>query len=82
MFWWIVTTFKGQPVILGPYTSEEEASQVGFEKLGGNFESYELPTRDKSKATSMIKARILNKTSDLETALRKAKHQIPKEKEI
>lgn len=79
MYWWIKTAHEGRLVILGPYNSEEEASQFGFQKLGSDFETYDLPTRDKSRATSMIKARILQQTSNLGIALQRAKHNLPKE---
>lgn len=67
-------------MILGPKNSEEEASQYGFQKFGGEFDVHELPTRDKTRATSMIKAKIFDQSSDLEKALQKARHQVPGEK--
>lgn len=70
---------EGKPVILGPYRTEEEASNFGFQRLGSNFETYDLPTRDKARAASMIKARILQQTSNLDTALQKVRHQLPEE---
>ena len=77
MYWWLKTTYEGKLVILGPYATEELASEFGLEKFGENFEAIDLPTRDKSRATSMIKARILKQTSNLGTALQRARHQLP-----
>lgn len=79
MYWWIKATHEGRLVILGPYSTEGEASGFGFQRLGTDFEVYDLPTRDKARATSMIKARILKQTSNLDTALQRARHKLPDE---
>lgn len=77
MYWWIKTTHEGRLVILGPYATEGEASDFAFQQLGTDFEVFDLPTRDKARATSMIKARILKQTSSLDTALQRARHKLP-----
>lgn len=77
MAWWIKASSQGRPVVLGWYNTEEEANTVGFQQLGGDFEAYELPTTDKARATAMIKAKILNQTSDLDMALRRVSHKLP-----
>ena len=79
MYWWIKTTHEGRLVILGPYGTESEANEFGLEHFGNNYEAFDLPTRDKARATSMIKARILKQTSNLDTALQRARHKIPEE---
>ena len=77
MYWWLKTTYEGRPLILGPYGTEQLANEFGFKHFGADFEAYELPTRDKSRATAMIKARILQQTSNLDTALQKVRHKLP-----
>lgn len=77
MAWWIKTIFQGRTIVLGHFVSEEEANEVGFQKLGGDFEAIELPTIDKTRATAMIKAKIFNQTASLEDALKRVGHIIP-----
>jgi len=67
---------QGRPVVFSPpYVTEEEASEYGFSRLGDNFEVTELRTRDKAQATRAIKRRIFDKGTNLEEALRRAKHE-------
>jgi hypothetical protein len=82
MYWWVWTTREGKPVIFAPpYNSEEEASEYGFQKLGSNFEVTQLNTRDIAKATRSIKRGIFEKTSNLDIALQRAKHNLLEETE-
>ena len=64
-----------------PYTTEEEANQYGFSKLGSNFEVIQLNTKDVAQATRAIKRIIFERTSSLDTALQRARHKLP-EREI
>ena len=73
---------EGRPVVFKPpYTTEEEASEYGFSKMGGDFEVAQLNTRDVAQATRAIKRIIFEKTSSLDIALQRARHDLPK-KEI
>lgn len=74
-YYYIFATSQGKRVFLGPYNTEEEANRIGFEKLDGNFECIPLPTRDRSRATGMLKARLLDKSGDLENSLERVKHK-------
>lgn len=64
-----------------PYDSEEEAMEYGFRKFGGNFEVSPLLTKDRAEATAAIKRAIFERTSNLDVALRRARHTMPKESE-
>jgi len=66
-------------VVLGPYITEESANEYAFRHLGSNFETHQLSTRDQSKATRMLKKRLFDKIGDLDQALKRARHQVPKE---
>ena len=83
MYYWIITWIVEKDVrkmvIIGPKLTESEANRFGLEKFEGEFEVFGLPTRDKAKATSMIKAKILDRTGNLEEALRRARHSPPSE---
>jgi len=80
MYWWITTTSgDGKMVVLGPYTTEEAANSYAFRHLGSNFETHQLFTRDQSKATRILKKRLFDKIGNLDQALKRAGHQLPKE---
>lgn len=75
-YYWVWCTKGGTPVILSPaYTDEEEANRVGFTRLQGNFEVLPLTSRDRREATRRIKRIILDRTNNLEEALKRARHQ-------
>lgn len=82
MYWWLTTTSTGGKfVVLGPYDSEESATEYGWSHLGSDFEVEQLSTRDMSKATRMLKKKRLDATRDLEASLQRARHKLP-EKEV
>lgn len=77
VYYWLlaVDRVSGRPVILGAFNSEEEANQIGFQKIDGNFEVVPLRTCDPARATKALKYRRFTQTSKLEEALKRAKHQ-------
>lgn len=78
MFFWIWAMHEGKPVVFKPpYTTEESANEYGFSKLGSNFEVIQLNTRDVNQATRAIKRIIFERTSNLDTALQRARHKLP-----
>ena len=82
MYWWVTTTSgDGKMVVLGPYSTEDNANNYAFRHLGSNFETHQLFTKDMAKATRMLKKRLFDRIGDLDTALKRAGHQLP-EKEI
>ena len=75
--WWITTTSQnGKFVVLGPYASEEIASEYGFTKLGNNFDCKWLPTRDMSRATHILKKERFDSIHNLDEALARARHKV------
>jgi transposase len=82
VYWWLTAiSAGGKFVVLGPYDSEESASEYGWSHLGSNFEIEQLSTRDMSKATRMLKKKRLDATRNLDMSLQRAKHKLP-DKEI
>lgn len=75
LYYWIYARNKGRLIILGAKSSEEAANQYGYEKLEVPFDVVGLPTKDRARATSMIKARLLDETNNLDIALRRATHK-------
>lgn len=76
IYYWIVSTFQGRRIILGPEVDEARANEIGFEKLEGSFEVVPLPTRDQNTATRMLKHRFLVDTGDIGGALKRARHKV------
>jgi len=59
-YWWVVGRIEtGQSLLLGPYGSEDEARQIGYEKLNGDFTPVQLRTRDRGTATQILRHRKL-----------------------
>ena len=76
-YFWVWTMHEGRPVVFKPaYATEAEATNYGLAKLGSNFEVTELNTRDVTQATRAIKRIIFERTSNLDTALQRAKHKL------
>lgn len=75
-YYWIVGNYNDRLIIIGAYGTTDEAYRMGYEKLDCPFDVVELPTKDKGKATGILKARRLEQTSNLDLALKRAKHQI------
>ena len=78
-YWWIVADWNGKSVVIGPANSQEEANRMGYEKLDTQFNVVTLPTRDRGRATAMLKARKLQDGAGLNAALEKMRHKIPKQ---
>lgn len=67
----------GRPVILGPYNSETEANQFGFQKIrDGDFMVEVMDTRDRQAAKARFNYKRLEQTGQLEVALKRAKYKI------
>lgn len=74
-YYWITFFRNGRAVVLGPEDTEDNAYSRGFLSQEANFEVVALRTRDKARATSMLKARMLDRTQDIDGALRRVSHQ-------
>ena len=73
MWFWVVGKHEGKTHLYGPCNSEERAYEIGSDKFIGDFEVVQLPTRNSSRATQMVKAKKLVKY-DIEEATKKFKH--------
>lgn len=84
-FFWSVTKFpypNGHLVILGPYSTREDAESKSYQELENPFDIIALKTRNRSAATAQIKKRNLSATSDLGGSLARAGHQPPKQPKL
>lgn len=73
---YVVATYRGRRVLLGPYATEDEANEIGFEKLDVPFQVHTLPTKDRARATSILKAEVLSETASLGESLRRIRHKL------
>ena len=56
MYYWNFGLVNGKPVLVGYFDTEAEAAEAGFNDFdGGNFDSYPLNTKDRARATQMVK---------------------------
>lgn len=73
----VVEKATGRPIIAGPYDSDTEANQFGFEKIkDGDFKVYQFNTRDKTAARDMFKHIILNESGQVADVLKRARYQV------
>ena len=76
-YWYLVTKQDGRMVLLGPYGDEPEAAGVAMEKINTDYEIVQMPTRDRAKATQLLRHKILQGNGgNLEDSLRRMKHTI------
>lgn len=65
---------NGKEFVAGPYPNEEKAREVGFRAYdGGDFETYDLNTRDFSEAVRRIRHIRLEGGDSLEVACARKK---------
>ena len=76
--WWVYgKSPKGETVILGGYVSQEKAEEIGNDAFDGQYDTVQLDTIDKQKASSIIKHKILKQSHDLEFSMRRVSHKMP-----
>lgn len=81
MYWWVTTVSPGgKLVILGPYSSEEDANEYGFSHFSSNFEVEQTAVKDQAEVTRIMKKKRYDTINNLDQALQRARHQLPKEK--
>lgn len=78
-YYWVVAQWQGRLIIIGPKDDERQASDFGFQKLDCPFSVVALPTRDKSRASSLLKARRLEHNDGLDKSMSRSLHQAPGE---
>ena len=76
-YYYIVTKQDGRMVLLGSYNTAQEAESIAVEKLNSDYEVVQMPTRDRAKATQMLRHKMLRGNGgNLETSLKRMKHTI------
>ena len=77
-YYYVVTHYGSRMVVIGPKDSEHEANEFGYQKLDTAFKVVGLDTKDRSRATAILKARKLDDTGNLGAALQRVGHQPPR----
>lgn len=76
-YWYLKTVLDGRNVLIGCYATEEEAYEVGMQKLNNQFETVKYPTSNLEAATRMMKGGMVNdNTTPLRSAMRRVKHKV------
>ena len=75
-FWWVVAMEEGKRYVIGPSYSEQDAWDLGYQKLDCPFEVRALRTRDTATATRMLKGKQLQETGNLGDAVRRTRHKV------
>jgi len=76
VYWWVYGWHKNRRIILGPYSSEEEAYEDGYAKISSDVKAVPLRTRDEQKASREIRARVLDETRDIDETFRRFRHKV------
>ena len=76
-YFWIWGMKEGRLIVIGCKGSEQEAYEFGYGKLGDiDFRVEQLPTRDMDTAVRMIKGKVLDKSANLDMAIKRARRKI------
>jgi len=75
--WWWITAKRGdgRDILIFGGASEEEANRRGYEKLAVPFEITELPTKDITAASRMIKGRRIDTGLGIDKSMEKLSHK-------
>jgi hypothetical protein len=81
VFYWLKYSITGKYGILGPFNTESEANNKANEELtaASSWEVIPLNTRNKSAASSKLKAYILHETKDIAQAMQRIRRKAPSE---
>ena len=73
-YYWISAEGGGKNIIWGPYGSRDEASRKLCSKLGGAGEILELHTRDQTRASQLIRSKLLDSSGDIAGSFKRFRH--------
>jgi len=73
---YVVCKHNGRYILLGPENTEADAYAMGAGKLHTTFKVVMFPTKDRAKATQMLRHLLVNNNSDLGLALQRMKHTV------
>jgi len=74
IFWWVYGLYNGRRIILGPFSSENEAYDEGYTKISSDIDVVGLHTRDEAKASREIRAKVLDETRDVSETFKRFRH--------
>ena len=70
--WWAWDTQTR--TIIGPKATEDEINQVAFQTIDADFRIFYLNTKNKARAVSQIKARLIAESHNLQDSMRRFHH--------
>lgn len=75
-YYFVGVIYNGEPVVLGAFSSYEQAQQEGALKLPVPFKIYTRSYKDMNKATKSIRYDLLE-SSNADEAFKRARHILP-----
>ena len=75
-YFYVVAKIDGRFAVLGPYSDESLAYEIGSNKLNSSFDVISLPTKDRTRATQIVRHHVLDNSGDLSLALRRMRHSV------
>jgi len=74
-YFYIKGVLDGKYVLVGAYSTYDEAANIGYQRLKEQFDIVSLPTKDISEASRIIKARNLANGLPSDVVVGKFRHQ-------
>jgi len=74
-YYYVIAKQDGRMAVLGPYSTETEGYEIAS-KLNVPNVVMPLSTRDRAKATAMVKHQLLSQHGDLAQALQRMRHSV------
>ena len=72
-YYYVTAWVGGRKVVLGPFSTEEDANQEGYLKIDGDYEVMPLPTKDLGRAVRMLR---MQNGEDITDSFRRTRHAI------
>lgn len=76
IYWWVWGWDGNRRALFGPFASEKEGYDRGYEKLQTDFEVLALRTRNEVEASRQLRYRVLDETENVNEAFRRFRHKI------
>ena len=72
-YYYVTAWVEGRKVVLGPFSTEDDANQEGYLKVDGDYEVTPLPTRDLGRAVRMLR---MQNGEDINQSFQRTRHVI------
>lgn len=74
-YYWVWGWDGNRRVIFGPFNTDNEANELGYQKLQTDYEVVRLNTRNEQEASRKLRFQVLDNTANLPEAMRRFRHK-------